>query len=157
MVKRNVKTDSFVRERVDDNYSVMHVVVPDVQAGSIIEYQYDITSTRPAFLYDWVFQECIPTVHAKCDIDIPAFLQFTMNVPINGHIKSSVEAGRLAYDINRPDLKKAKYCATNHYRIAGDYILPDDETVAPFTSRIATPAITAPAPMPEGTTHLRIK
>ena len=154
--KRNVKTDSFVTERVDDNYKVVHVVVPDVQPGSIVEYQYNITSTRPAFLYDWVFQECIPTVHSKCDIDIPAFLMFNMNAPIDKHIKSSVEAGRLAYDTNRPDMKKGKWCATNHYRIVGDYILPDDEKVADFTSRIVKPEVTPPAPMPKGSTHLKI-
>ena len=108
--RKNVNTASFVKERVDDNYMVVHVVVPDVQAGSIIEYQYNITSPRPTFLYDWVFQECIPTVRSKFDIEIPAFLQFNMNVPINKLIKSGVEAGHLAYDTNRPDLKKGKSC-----------------------------------------------
>lgn len=155
--KRNVNTDSFVRERVDDNYMVMHVVVSDVEAGSIIEYQYNITSNRSAFLYDWAFQECIPTVRSKCDIEIPAFLQFNMNVPINKLIKSGVEVGHLAYDINRSDLKKGKTCLSNHYKIAGDYILPEGEEIANFTSRITTPGVTPPAYMPEGSTHLRIR
>lgn len=155
--KRTINTDSFVKERVDDNYSVMHVEVPDVQAGSIVEYQYNITSTRPVFLYDWVFQECIPTVHTKCDIEIPAFLQFNMNVPINKLVKSGVEAGHLAYDTNRPDMKKGKTCVTNHYTIVGDYILPEDEKIANFTSRIISPNVTPPAYMPEGGTHLKIK
>ena len=155
--KRTINTDAFQKERVDDNYMVMHVVVPDVQAGSIIEYQYNITSTRPVYLYDWTFQEIIPTVHSKCDIEIPAFLQFNMNAPINRLIKSSVEAGRLAYDTNRPDLKRGKTCPTNHYRIVGDYIMPDDKEIAPLTSKITTPNVTIPAYMPDGCTHLRIK
>ena len=155
--KRTVNTTSFVKERIDDNYMVMHVVVPDVEAGSIIEYQYKLTSPRPVFLYDWVFQECIPTVHSKCDIEIPAFLQFNMNVPINKLIKSSVEAGRLTYDANRADLKRAKTCVTNHYFIVGDYIRPEDEQIANFTSRINMPNVTLPAYMPEGCTHLKVK
>lgn len=155
--KRTINTDAFQKERVDDNYMVMHVVVPDVQEGSIIEYQYNITSTRPVYLYDWTFQEIIPTVHSKCDIEIPAFLQFNMNAPINRLIKSSVEAGRLAYDTNRPDLKRGKTCPTNHYRIVGDYIMPDDKEIAPLTSKITTPNVTIPAYMPDGCTHLRIK
>lgn len=155
--KKNVNTSSFVKERVDDNYMVVHVVVPDVQPGSIIEYQYNVTSPRPAFLYDWVFQESIPTVHSKCDMDIPAFLQFKINAPINKLIKSSVEVGHIAYDTNRPDMKKGKTCATNHYKIIGDYILPTDEKIAVFTSQIAMPNVTRPADMPEGSTHLRIK
>ncbi len=173
--KRNVDTSSFAKERVDSNYMVMHVVVPDVQAGSIIEYQYNITSPRPAFIYDWVFQECIPTVRSKCDIEIPAFLQFNMNVPINKLIKSSVEVGHLAYDSNRADMKRGKTCATNHYKIIGDYILPEGQTlkhnqsdaaadkeavekeIAIFTSKVITPHVTVPAGMPVGHTHLRIK
>lgn len=155
--KRSVSTGSFVRERVDANYMVLHVVVPDVQAGSIVEYQYNITSTRPTFIYDWTFRETVPTVHSKCDIEIPAFLQFNMNVPVSSLIKSGVEAGRLAYDSNRPDMKKGKSCATNHYTISGDYILPDDESIAPLTSRIATPHVAVPAYMPQGATHLKVK
>ena len=156
--KRNVDTRSFVIERVDSNYVVMHVVVPDVQPGSIIEYQYNITSNRPAFLYDWVFQECVPTLHSKCDIDVPAFLQFNMNTPINKLIKSGVEVGHLAYDTNRSDLKRGKSCPTNHYTIVGDYILPESPelTIANFTSRIAMPNVTVPAAMPEGRTHLQL-
>jgi len=172
--KRNVNTNAFVTERVDDNYVVMHVTVPDVQVGSIIEYQYSITSPRPSFLYDWVFQECIPTVRSKCDIEIPAFLQFKMNVPIDKLIKSSVEVGHLTYDQNRPDLKKGKTCVTNHYKIVGDYILPEgqalkrnqshadenneaaEKEIAIFTSQIITPDIPTPG-MPSGHTHLKIK
>lgn len=157
VVKKSIDTGGFTKERVDDNYTVLHVTVPDVQVGSIIEYQYNITSTRPAFIYDWVFQECIPTVHTKCDIDIPAFLQFNMNVPINKLVKSGVEVGRLAYDANRSDLKRGKSCPTNHYKIVGEYILPEGETIANFTSRIKSPDCTAPAYLPEGSTHLKIK
>ena len=158
--RKNVNTASFVKERVDDNYMVVHVVVPDVQAGSIIEYQYNITSPRPTFLYDWVFQECIPTVRSKFDIEIPAFLQFNMNVPINKLIKSGVEAGHLAYDTNRPDLKKGKSCPTNHYTVVGDYILPmgqAPEEIAPFTSMINMQGVTLPAYLPKGSTHLKVK
>lgn len=155
--KKTIDTGSFVKERVDNNFVVLHVVVPDVQPGSIIEYKYSITSSRPTFLYDWVFQECIPTVHSKCDIDIPAFLQFNMNVPINKLIKSGVEVGRLAYDTNRADMKKGKSCPTNHYTIVGDYILPEGETIANFTSRIITPTAPVPAYMKDGCTHLKVK
>ena len=89
VVKRNVDCRSFATERIDDNYVVMHVVVPDVQPGSIIEYSYKIRSPRASFLYDWVFQESIPMLHTKCDMEIPAFLKFNMNVPINKLIKLS--------------------------------------------------------------------
>ena len=159
VVKRNINTDGFQKERVDDNYMVLHVIVPDVQPGSIVEYQYNITSTRPAFLYDWVFQECIPTLRSKCDIEIPAFLQFNMNAPIDKLIKANVEVGHLAYDTNRSDMKRGKTCTTNHYTIVGDYIFPEHQSpkIGAFTSQIATPNISRPAYLPEGRTHLKVR
>lgn len=174
VVKRNVSPESFIEERINGSYAVIHVVVPGVEAGNIIEYQYNITSNRPTFIYNWVFQESIPTVRSKCDIEIPAFLQFKMNVPINKLIKSGVEVGHLAYDINRPDMKKGKTCVTNHYKIVGDYILPKGqalthnqnnagdknaaaEEIGVLTSQIVSPKVTPPAEMPEGSTHLRVK
>lgn len=170
--RKNIPTESFAKERVDDNYMVIHVVVPDVKSGDIIEYQYNITSPRPTYLYDWVFQESIPTVRSKCDINIPAFLQFKMNVPINKLIKGNVEVGHLTYDSNRIDMKKGKTCITNHYTIVGDYILPKgyplksnagdgngeaEEEIAIFTSQISNADVTPPAYLPEGSTHLRVK
>lgn len=168
--KRNINTANFVKERVNDTYVVLHVVVPDVQPGSIIEYSYKIRSPRASFLYDWVFQEDIPTLRSKCELEIPAFLKFNMNVPINNLIKSNVEAGMLTYDQNRSDMKAAKRCRTNHYTIIGDNILPEgqqlkhnqggDETkeqikIANFTSQITERE--QPAYLPNGVTHLKIK
>lgn len=173
--KTNIDTKAFAEERIDNHYVVRHVVVPDVAPGSIVEYEYDITSPRPAFLYDWVFQDVIPTVRSKCDIQIPAFLQFNMNVPINRLVKSGVEAGRLSYDTNRADMKKGKTCVTNHYTMVGDYILPAghalkrnqhdaagsdgavQEEIAHFSSQITTPGVTPPVAMPGGHTHLSIR
>ena len=168
--KKNINTSNFTKERVDDNYVVLHVVVPDVQPGSIIEYNYKIRSPRATFLFDWAFQESIPMLHTKCDLEIPAFLKFNMNVPINKLIKSNVEAGMLTYDQNRSDMKAAKRCRTNHYTIVGDNILPEgqpithnqgtDDTkeqvkIANFTSQITERE--QPAYLPDGVTHLKIK
>ena len=99
---------------------------------------------------------------------------YSLSKPIDPHITSNVEAGHLAYDVNRPDLKKGKSIVTNHYRIIGDYILPKGyplkrnqsadngqdnaaEEIADFTSKINMPHVTLPAYMPEGSTHLRVK
>ena len=168
--KKNINTSNFTKERIDDNYVVLHVVVPDVQPGSIIEYNYKIRSPRATFLYDWAFQESIPMLHSKCDLEIPAFLKFNMNVPINKLIKSNVEAGMLTYDQNRSDMKAAKRCRTNHYTIVGDNILPEGQSlqhnqggddskeqikIANFTSQITERE--QPAYLPHGFTHLKIK
>ena len=168
--KKKINTADFKKDRVDDNYVVLHVVVPDVQPGSIVEYSYKIRSPRASFIYDWAFQEDIPTLRSKCELEIPAFLKFNMNVPINNLIKSNVEAGMITYDQNRSDLKAAKRCRTNHYTIVGDNILPEglalkhnqggnttkeQVKIANFTSQITERE--QPAYLPKGVTHLKIK
>lgn len=155
VVKKNINTADFVKERVDDNYKVIHVVVPDVQPGSIIEYTYQVRSPRPAFIYDWTFRECIPVAYSKCDLNIPFQLQFNMNVPIDNHVKGSVVEGRLQYGENRHDMMKAKTVRTNHYTIVGTGIMPTDN-IAGFTSQLKG-LDTLPEPLPAGTTHLSIK
>jgi hypothetical protein len=146
------------------------VVVPDVQPGSIVEYSYKIRSPRASFIYDWAFQESIPTLHTKCELEIPAFLKFNMNVPINKLIKSKVEPGMITYDQNRSDMKAAKRCRTNHYTIVGDNILPEGQPlkhnqggddskeqikIANFTSQIIERE--QPTYLPNGVTHLKIQ
>ena len=168
--KKKINTADFKKDRVDDNYVVLHVVVPDVQPGSIVEYSYKIRSPRASFIYDWAFQEDIPTLRSKCELEIPAFLKFNMNVPINNLIKSNVEAGMITYDTNRADMKAAKRCRTNHYTIVGDNILPEglalkhnqggnttkeQVKIANFTSQITERE--QPAYLPNGVTHLKIK
>ena len=160
VVKKSVSTKSFIKERLDDNYMVMHVVVPDVQPGDIIEYQYKVTSFRYTYLYNWMFQECIPTVRTRCDIEIPAFLQFNMNVPENDLVKWYAQPDHITYDANRRDMKKAKSCPSNHYYITGDNILPSSVTgrkLPQLTSRLVSSNDSSPAMMPESSTHLKIK
>lgn len=154
VVKRTVNTSTFTSERVNDLYKVLHVVVPDVQPGSIIEYSYQLRSPRPGYIYDWTYRECIPVAYSKCDLNVPFQLQFNMNAPIDSHIKSTVVEGRVTYNENRRDMMQAKAVRSNHYTIVGTGIMPTDN-IAPFTSQIKGWDV-MPEPLPEGVTHLRI-
>lgn len=124
VARRMVKNANFTTERADAHYSVMHIKVPDVKAGDIIEYQYTITSTRVVFLYDCSFQEEIPVLYAKCDMDIPGFLQFDMKVPIHPFIKSKVSQSVIREVQSSGDMQAPKTYPSNHYVIEGHDILP---------------------------------
>ena len=173
--RRFVKNDSFKEERVDSHYVVRHITVPDVKKGDIIEYQYTLTSSRVAFLYDCSFQEDIPVLYAKCDMDIPAFLQFNMNVPIHPFVKSKVEPSKINAVQSLGDMQAPKGYPSNHYIIEGHDILPKNldlqrksgdvesakvsansgkllKTVASFKGRNAN----AIAPMPKDKNHIMI-
>lgn len=122
--KRSIKVSDFKDERYDKNYMVRHVVVPDVKAGDIIEYQYEITSSRITYLYDCSFQEEIPVLYAYCDLNIPGMIQFNMTTPVHPFIKSKVEAGSIRGEQAAGDMGAPIPYPSNHYIIEGHDILP---------------------------------
>lgn len=173
--RRDIKSTNFSDERVDKNYVVRHIMVPDVMPGDIVEYQYEVSSTRVSFLYDWNFQEDIPVLYAKCDMDIPAFLQFNMSTPKHPFIKASVEGSTIMMEQSGANMKAPKRCPSNHYVIEGHDILPKgldlqrqnsivevakvESKHAEFLRTLAVlknPNIAKPAPMPAGKSHLMI-
>lgn len=122
--RRMIKSENFKNDRINEHYSAFQIRIPDVKAGDIIEYQYTVTSTRVTFLYDCSFQEEIPVLYAKCDMDIPALLQFDMKVPIHPFIKSKVEQGVVRATQATADMQAPKSYPSNHYIIEGHDILP---------------------------------
>lgn len=163
---RNIDAKTYVDTRADAHYMMRKVLVPDVQKGDIIEYQYSITSSRYAFLYECSFQEDIPLMYVKCDMDIPAFLQFDMKVPVHPFVKSKVVPGAISGP-QRSDFKAPDRYPSNHYTIEGHDILPKgldlqrseteaarvQATSGAVMSTRATLKLNTqpPAPMPEGT------
>ena len=173
--RRYLQNDTFTSDRVNAHYKVLHIKVPDVKKGDIIEYQYVLTSARPAFLYDCSFQEEIPVLYAKCDMDIPGFLQFDMKVPIHPFIKSKVSASVIHPESVMGDMQAPKSYPSNHYEIEGHDILPkgldlqrNDPNVEPakvstapvkdmkMAATIKGQAVKMLAPLPEGKSHIMI-
>lgn len=167
--KTKVDKTNFVDERVDEHYVVRHVKVPNVKAGDIIEYQYDLFSKRVAFLYDWQVQEEIPVMYTMCDMDVPVFLQFNMQVPTHPMVKSNVEEGLIFLPQSGADLQAPKRCKTNHYKIESTDMLPrsldlqrnqTNATAAQIEAKgtihavINTPYIEKPVTMPAGYRHI---
>lgn len=172
--RRDIKPSTFTDTRLDKNYMVRHILVPDVKAGDIIEYQYELTSSRISFLYDCTFQEDnLPVLYAKCDMDIPAFLQFNMNTPVHPFIKSRAEASNIHAERPAGDMQAPKTYPSNHYVIEGHDILPKNldlqrknptvdaaKVDAKASQMMKTLAIlknanvAQPAPLPAGKSHL---
>lgn len=122
--KRTVKPSNIVDERYDKNYKVRHVTIPDVKAGDIIEYQYDLISSRITYLYDCSFQEDIPVLYALCDMNIPGMVQFNMTTPVHPFIKSKVDVSSINGEQAAGDMGAPIRYPSNHYVIEGHDILP---------------------------------
>lgn len=66
------KRDGF-EEKVNENWSQMKFTMPDVKAGSIIEYSYDVRSDFLFNLQDWTFQNSIPTLWSEYRVLVPEY------------------------------------------------------------------------------------
>ena len=69
--KTRISTANIKDERIDKYYCIRHIRIPDVKAGDILEYQYQLFSTRSTYIYDTQLQECIPVLYSKCRMEIP--------------------------------------------------------------------------------------
>jgi len=65
-------------EKVTDRYNHKSFAFPDVQVGSIIEYQYTLQSTNLVVLDNWYFQTDIPVRHSECRFTIPEHLEYVI-------------------------------------------------------------------------------
>ena len=70
-----VSTDNIFSDKVNEYWKVKKMFVPNLQAGSIVEYRYEVTSTDVFSLYDWFFHDELPvrwseiTTHVRPSFD----------------------------------------------------------------------------------------
>ena len=75
--KLDVKTALF-KEKIDKNKVVRKFTFPNVREGSIIEYEYKITSDFLFNLQPWYYQDAIPTLWSEYTVSIPQFFNYKL-------------------------------------------------------------------------------
>ncbi len=80
VVKTELKKDLIFEERVIDNYFIMKFSIPNVKVGSVIEYKYEIRSTRIPYMRSWYAQAEIPTLYSYFETTIPEYFKFNLSV-----------------------------------------------------------------------------
>jgi hypothetical protein len=63
-------------EKVNEYWTIKKFALPDVKAGSIIEYRYKIRSDYKFNLRDWKFQSKIPTVYSEFEVSMIPFYEY---------------------------------------------------------------------------------
>jgi transglutaminase-like putative cysteine protease len=63
-------------EKLNDNWTVKKFALPDVKAGSIIQYKYKISSDYMFNFRDWEFQSRIPTVYSEYEVSMIPFYEY---------------------------------------------------------------------------------
>jgi len=61
---------------VNEFYSEKRFAFPQVQAGSVLEYRYEIVSPRITDLREWYFQEDIPVRSSRLKVEIPSAFKY---------------------------------------------------------------------------------
>lgn len=115
--KKRLPAANIKDERIDKHYCIRHIRIPDVKAGDIVEYQYQLFSTRSTYIYDTQLQESIPVLYAKCKMEIPNILQFNVNRPMIQNVTASVALGSIIMASTNNDYKLAKKVVSNVYTI----------------------------------------
>ncbi|SFA80203.1 DUF3857 domain-containing protein [Algoriphagus aquimarinus] len=71
-----VSKDGIFNVDLDDGYKEMRISFPNVQVGSIIEYQYRKTDKNLTFIDGWTFQSKLPTLFSKYGINMVPTLEY---------------------------------------------------------------------------------
>lgn len=74
--KTKLKSDGEFEEKVNENYTLKKITLPNVKEGSIIEYKYTLRTPYYTLFPDWYFQYDIPVNHVEYDVRIPQYFAY---------------------------------------------------------------------------------
>jgi hypothetical protein len=98
--KTKLKNEGIFDEKVNRFWKRKKITMPNVKEGSIIEFEYRITSNQIGTIDEWEFQSDIPVNHSEFTTFIPEY--FVYNPNLKGYIfpKVTTEKSRSSIIIN---------------------------------------------------------
>lgn len=119
VVKTKIGKEQLHTERLNEDYMIGKFAVPQVKAGTVVEYEFRIHSNVFYHIYDWVAQEDIPVAFAKYVLSIPTLFMF--NVEVNGiqPLENDVTTGSIKFKATTNNLSEEGTCKTNVYTCIG--------------------------------------
>lgn len=112
VVKSKLEKKYIFEEKVNDNFYRMKLTIPNVKAGSVIEYKYRISSDRYYDIPNQQMQFEIPVKSAKYEVKIPEY--FVYNIETKGYEKINVleKPGNQTLTINSQGQIQSVSCST---------------------------------------------
>ena len=74
--RTKLKSDGSFEEKVNENYSLKKITLPNVKEGSILEYKYVLKTPYYNYFPDWYFQHSIPVNDVHYEVLIPEFFTY---------------------------------------------------------------------------------
>lgn len=78
VVETKLEKNGIFKEKINKNLVVKKFTLPNVREGSIIEYEFQITSDFLFNLQPWAFQSDIPKLWSEYRVTMPQFLTYTL-------------------------------------------------------------------------------
>lgn len=78
VVKTKLEKKYIFDEKISDYYKQRKFAIPNVKAGSVIEYRYSISSKKYYEMPNWLFQGDIPVKEARYEVLIPEYFQYNI-------------------------------------------------------------------------------
>ncbi|AWA29645.1 transglutaminase [Flavobacterium magnum] len=79
IVKSKLKSDGEFDEQVNKFWGRKKITMPNVREGSVIEYEYSVTSPNLTKLDDWDFQTSIPVNYSEYKTEFPEYFVYKTN------------------------------------------------------------------------------
>jgi len=83
VVKTKLDKKYLFDEEISNNYRQMKFSIPNVKAGTVIEYKYKLNSGRVYSIPEWSIQSDIPVVYSSFEVLIPEY--FIFNIETKGY------------------------------------------------------------------------
>ena len=130
-VKTRLKNSDVTKEQIDDENWQVKFTIPDVQAGTVIEYEYCVHSELFFRLRDWYAQCEMPVAYARLEMEIPTYLIFNLEEHGIQRLSCSCVTGSMHYKIESDPLAAPRTISTNRYTCVGRNFkaMPKDDYV----------------------------
>ncbi len=97
VVRMRIKKEEITEERVNAEEMRLRINLPDVKAGSIIEYEYELHSDLYYKIRTWMAQEEIPTIYTRYCFSTPKFFLFNIKQQGYEHLEHTQKPADFAF------------------------------------------------------------
>jgi hypothetical protein len=91
IVTTKLEKSSVYTKKIDNRLSEVSFTMPEVKAGSVIEYKYSDSKESMTNIDDWYFQDEIPTRVSMYRILVPSIFRFVSQVMASGNVERQSE------------------------------------------------------------------
>jgi len=142
VVETKLEKQAIFTEKSGNYYNIAKFAIPNVKAGSIIEYQYQIESPFKMNFRNWQFQSDIPKVRSEYETTMPA--NYLYNITLIGPLELADHKSSVTKECLRGGNGGVADCSNNKYLMTNipafkeeEYMLSKDNYLSAINFELA--------------------